>query len=330
MTGEKRIGRGLSLLSGGLDSRLAVCVLRKQGLHVEGVVFNSPFFPIRSAKEAAAQLDIPLHIVDFTNDILELLKHPKHGFGGAMNPCIDCHARMILRAGEMMAQMGFDFVATGEVMGQRPMSQNRQSLDIVRRDSTLEGRLLRPLSALLLEPTIPEQEGIIDRTQLLGLSGRSRKPQIALAKEFGLTSWPSPAGGCMLTEKGFAHRLQEEAAHEGLDSVFTVKLLVHGRHFRLPDGTRAVVGRDAADNASLKGMKRDADVLLHTVSVPGPTVLLPECQSEADLQLASQLCAAYGDRAKVAEITVKVIRNGTEQEIAIVPPERETFRQWMI
>ena len=134
----------------------------------------------------------------------------------------------------------------------------------------------------------------------------------------------------MLTEKGFAHRLQEEAEHEGLDSVFTVKLLVHGRHFRLPDGTRAVVGRDAADNASLKGMKRDGDVLLHTVSVPGPTVLLPDCQSEADLQLATQLCAAYGDRAKVANVTVKVIRNGTEQEIAIVPPERETFRKWMI
>ena len=150
--------RGLSLMSGGLDSRLAILVLKEQGIEMEAVVFSSPFFKIKAAVEGAKLLGVKLHIVDFTADILELLKKPRHGFGGAMNPCIDCHARMIKRAGEMRVAMGFDFVSTGEVLGQRPMSQNATSLGIVERDSALGGYLLRPLSAQLLEPTVPETE----------------------------------------------------------------------------------------------------------------------------------------------------------------------------
>ena len=195
-------GRGLCLLSGGLDSQLSICVLRDQGLHVEAVVFASPFFKIEAAKRASENLKVPLQVVSFTQDILELVNHPPHGFGGGLNPCIDCHALMIRRAGELMVEKGFDFVATGEVLNQRPMSQNRRSLGIVEADSALNGRLLRPLSALLLEPTVPELEGKVDRTRLLGLNGRTRKPQMELAKKFGLVEYPSPAGGCLLTEKG--------------------------------------------------------------------------------------------------------------------------------
>ena len=176
--------KGLSLMSGGLDSQLAVRVLQGAGAEVEGVCFETPFFSSANARKAAAALGVKLHVLDFTEDEVSLVENPPHGFGGAMNPCIDCHATMIRRAGELMTSLGFDFVSTGEVMGQRPMSQNKQSLCTVEKSSGLKGRLVRPMSAKLLEPTIPEIEGKLDREKLLDIHGRSRERQIALAKEF--------------------------------------------------------------------------------------------------------------------------------------------------
>ena len=205
----RRKARGLSLISGGLDSQLAVCVLQRAGAEVEGVSFETPFFRADAARKAAAALGVKLHVVDFTDDEIALIENPPHGFGGAMNPCIDCHATMIRRAGELMRKLGYDFVATGEVRGQRPMSQNAQSLLTVEKSSGMKGRLVRPLSAKLLEPTIPELEGLIDREKLLDISGRSRERQIALAAEFGITDYPSPAGGCKLTEEAFGRRLKD-------------------------------------------------------------------------------------------------------------------------
>ena len=263
--------RGLSLLSGGLDSQLAVCVLRDAGAEMEGVTFATPFFAPDAARKAAAALGINLHVVDFTDDEISLVKDPPHGFGGAMNPCIDCHATMIRRAGELMTQLGYDFVATGEVLNQRPMSQNRQSLGVVERASGLAGRLVRPLCAQLLEPTIPEQEGLIDRSKLLGLSGRRREPQFELARKYGLTDYPSPAGGCKLTEKGFGRRLKDLMIHEGLDDRRLVELLNMARRFRLPDGTGVILGRDASENAALAKACAESDTLVAPVSVPGPT-----------------------------------------------------------
>jgi len=324
MKSEHTKGRGLSLLSGGLDSQLAVCVLREQGLYVEGVVFSSPFFKVDAAKKAAAHLDLPLHVVPFTRDILELLEAPRHGFGGAMNPCIDCHARMILRAGEMMTQKGFDFVATGEVLNQRPMSQTRKSLGQVAADAGLNGRLLRPLSAHHLEPTLPETEGIVDRDRLLGLHGRTRKPQMELAKQFGLVEYPSPAGGCLLTEKGFCRKLADLKTYDGLADERLVWLLLRGRHFRLPGGAKCIVGRDSRDNAALKEMRQGADVLLHTVDVPGPTVLLPHGASEKDVALAASVCATYGDRGarENAVIRIHTSTGTTEINAPALPKER--------
>jgi len=323
-------GRGLCLLSGGLDSQLAVCVLREQGLYVEAVVFASPFFKIAAAKQAAEKLGAVLHVVDFTQDILALVKHPPHGFGGALNPCIDCHARMIRRAGELMAAKGFDFVATGEVLNQRPMSQNRHSLGIVEKDADLGGRLLRPLSALLLEPTLPETEGVVDRSRLLGLSGRSRKPQMELAVKYGLKEYPSPAGGCLLTEKGFCRKLADMRDNEGLDSERLVRLLLCGRHFRLPGGAKCVVGRDAHDNAALKKSQCDGDVLVHTVNVPGPTLLIPCGADEADLALAAGICAAYGDHGEKASVIVRIVRGSAAEERAVAPLAKERFLGWML
>jgi len=327
-----RVGKGLCLLSGGLDSQLAVCVLREQGLHVEGIVFASPFFKISAARRAAEHLKIPLHVVAFTRDILDLVDAPPHGFGGGMNPCIDCHARMIRRAGELMAEKGFDFVATGEVLNQRPMSQTKRSLDIVEKDSTLRGRLLRPLSALRLEPTIPETEGLVDRSRLLDLSGRSRKPQMELAVKFGLVEYPSPAGGCLLTEKGFSRKLSDIRRHEGLGDERLVELLLFGRHFRLPGGAKCVVGRDSRDNATLKRAWRgeEGQVLLYTVNVPGPTALMPGRPCEDDIDAAARLCASYGDYGTREDVLVKVVCAEKTEERAVKPMPRDLCASWMV
>jgi hypothetical protein len=216
-----------------------------------------------------------------------------------MNPCIDCHATMIRRAGELMASLGYDFVATGEVQGQRPMSQNKQSLCTVEKSSGLKGRLIRPMSAKLLEPTIPEIEGKLDREKLLDISGRSRDRQIALAKEFGITDYPSPAGGCKLTEEAYGCKLRDLMEHEGLRDKATgavnrtlLDLLVVGRRFRLPGGSSVILGRDANENALLeKGSF--AAILKPTNGIPGPTAAIPVLVSESDLSLAQSLVNAY-------------------------------------
>ncbi len=284
--------KGLSLMSGGLDSQLAIKVLERAGAHVEAVCFSSPFFDTADARRTAAALGVKLHEVDFTGDILSLLEGPAHGFGGAMNPCIDCHAAMIRRAGELMESLGYDFVATGEVQGQRPMSQNRQALGTVEKTSGLKGRLVRPLSAKLLEPTVPEAQGLLDREKLLDISGRGRERQIALAAEFAIKEYPSPAGGCKLTEEGFCRKLKDLMDHEGLGDRELVGLLPVARRFRLPGGTGVILGRDRAENAVLKELGRLGTVV-SPVNVPGPTALLPQVKCDEDFALARELVAAY-------------------------------------
>ena len=296
--------RGLSLLSGGLDSQLAVRVLQRAGAEVEAVSFSTPFFDCAAAKRAAAALGVKHHVVDFLDDEIALIKNPPHGFGGAMNPCIDCHATMIRRAGEMMAKLGYDFVATGEVRGQRPMSQNAQSLVTVEKASGLSGRLVRPLSAKLLD-----------------LSGRARDRQIALAAEFGIVEYPSPAGGCKLTEEGFSRKLRDLMDHEGLDDRRLVELLVVARRFRLPDGTSVMLGRDQRENAILQG---ERGVVLSPVNVAGPTALLPCVRSDADLELAKGIVCAYSrfDRLQCdVELNVGAVPR---------PYDRERFRQFQV
>ena len=319
--------RGLSLLSGGLDSQLAVYVLRDAGAEMEGVTFATPFFAPDAARKAAAALDITLHVIDFTDDELALVQNPPHGFGGAMNPCIDCHATMIRRAGELMTRLGYDFVATGEVLNQRPMSQNRQSLGVVEKASGLVGRLVRPLSAQLLAPTIPEQEGLIDRSKLLGLSGRRREPQFELAKKYGLVDYPSPAGGCKLTEKGFGRRLKDLMVHEGLADRRLVELLNIARRFRLPDGTGVILGRDATENAALVKARAPTDTLLAPISVPGPTALVPKvCTPDGLNQAARLVCAWSRFDTFAGDIKVKVVAGATTTEHIVPRPySREPF-----
>ena len=292
--------KGLSLMSGGLDSQLAIRVLQNAGAEVEAVCFSTPFFDISAAKTAADALGVKLHVIDFTDDEISLIENPPHGFGGAMNPCIDCHALMIKRAGELMTKFGYDFVATGEVQGQRPMSQNKQSLGIVEKCSGLKGRLVRPMSAKLLEPTIPELEGKLDREKLLDISGRGRERQIALAAEFGIVDYPSPAGGCKLTEEGFCRKLKDLKDNEGLGNRKLVELLLVGRRFRLPDGSSVILGRDKVENERLKRVL-GAECLVPGAGVatlissetPGPTALMPAVKSEADLEMARGIVRAW-------------------------------------
>lgn len=278
-------------MSGGLDSQLAVRILQRAGAEVEAVAFTTPFFDSEKAEAAAKALGVKLHIVDFTDDELALVKNPPHGFGGAMNPCIDCHAMMIRRAGELMQTLGYDFVATGEVRGQRPMSQNAQALVTVEKTSGLVGRLIRPLSAKLLEPTIPELEGKIDREKLLDISGRARDRQIALAAEFGIVDYPSPAGGCKLTEEAFGRKLKDLMDHEGLEDRTLVELLLLGRRFRLPDGSGVILGRDGRENAILK--KKPYLVIEPPEGMIGPTALVPALKSESDRALAEGIVRAW-------------------------------------
>lgn len=321
-------------MSGGLDSQLAVRVLQRAGAEVEGVCFETPFFSAAAARKAAAVLGITLHTIDFTDDEITLIENPPHGFGGAMNPCIDCHAAMIRRAGEMMRERGFSFVATGEVLGQRPMSQNAQSLKTVEKTSGLAGRLLRPLSAKLLPPTEPEEQGLIDREALLDIRGRSRERQIALAKEFGIVNYPSPAGGCKLTEEGFGRKLRDLLEHEGLRDRRLVELLSCGRRFRLPGGTGVALGRDKDENARLAAEGAGRRTMLAPSNCPGPTALLTGPCGEEDLDLAARLVAAYSRHDRLPDdIEIALRRNGATdaQTLRIARPcPREPFAAFQI
>ena len=319
-------------MSGGLDSQLAIRVLQRAGAEVEAVCFSTPFFDISAARTAADALGVELHVVDFTDDEISLIENPPHGFGGAMNPCIDCHALMIRRAGELMTKLGYDFVATGEVQGQRPMSQNRQSLGIVEKCSGLRGRLVRPMSAKLLEPTIPELEGKLDRERLLDISGRGRERQIALAAEFGIVDYPSPAGGCKLTEEGFCRKLKDLKDHEGLGNRRLVELLLVGRRFRLPGGSSVILGRDRVENGVLKAV--DFGTIISPVNVPGPTAVIPELKGEDDLTKTKELVCAYSkcDRLE-GDIHLAQSNNPNNRTIEQSVPrpyDRNKFKEYQI
>lgn len=329
---ENATARGLSLFSGGLDSILAVCLLREQGCYVEGITFSSPFFNIAPAKKGAEQLGLKLNIVDFTDDITDLVEAPPHGFGGAMNPCIDCHARMIRRAGERVRELGWDFVATGEVLNQRPMSQNTRSLGIVAKDCGVEDILIRPLSAKLLAPTAPELNGKIDREKLMAISGRSRHEQQALAKHFGITDYPSSGGGCLLTEKLFCNKLRDIKEHGQLKNRRELNLLKLGRQFVLPGGAKIIVGRNMAENQILQQNLTEGYLLLRPIGTPGPSCLLSRTPSAEDLATAKALCAAYSDASANGYVKIRAFGPGPEMlsEETITPMNRAEAKDWML
>lgn len=323
--------RGAVLFSGGLDSMLACLVLREQGCDVRCIAFSSPFFSPAQARKSAAAIGADLEVVDFTEDILSLVEHPRHGFGGGLNPCIDCHGRMIMRAGEIVRGRGWDFVATGEVLNQRPMSQNRRSLEMVAKDCGVADILIRPLSAKLLPETDVERAGLVDRGRLLAIEGRSRREQMALARHFGLSDYPSSGGGCLLTEKLYSNKLALLRNAGRLRDLTAVRLLKFGRHFLLPGGAKAIVGRNVTENEAMRGMAENGGYLvIRPIGVPGPTTLLDGTATPDDVDVAARLCAGYSDNGD-GLVSIRIFKGAElleERPTQRLP--REEARPWLL
>jgi len=307
--------KAIALLSGGLDSILAVKLVQKQNIDVTGLTYTTPFFGADKAQAAADQIGLPLLIHDITTKHLQMLKAPRYGYGKNMNPCIDCHTLMLHLAGKTMEETGAAFLVTGEVLGQRPMSQTRQSLYVVAKNSGYADYILRPLSGQLLDPVRAEREGVIDRRQLLDISGRGRKEQMRLADEFGIRHYPPPAGGCLLTDPMFSRRLRDLLARGEDRQIRDYDLLKHGRHFRTPGGAKIIVGRNQADNDSLRRLTGDDDLVLNMAGHPGPYVLIPYGNDSAK-EFAAALCVRYSDAP--ADREAEVVCTGRGQAASLM------------
>ncbi len=301
--------KAVAMLSGGLDSILAVRLVQEQGIEIHGINFLTLFCTCthkgcqHAATQAARTLNIPLKVLNITEEYLEIVKNPKHGYGSNMNPCIDCRIFTFRIAKKYMAEIGAGFIITGEVLGERPMSQRKDAILLIEKESGLKGLILRPLSAKLFEPTIPEEEGIVDRGKLLDVRGRSRKPQIALAKQFGLNDYPCPAGGCLLTDPGFAKRIKDLIAHNALD-LANVRLLKFGRHFRLSEAAKLVIGRDENENTLLESLARPGDIVFKLKDHQGPFSIL---RGEADAHIIERAASAISQHTKLRdESAVKI------------------------
>lgn len=307
MLSQKKTVRALGLCSGGLDSILSGVVLRAQGIETFWISFETPFFSADKAKKASQMTGIPLIIQNITPQYLEMLRNPRCGYGKNMNPCLDCHALMFRIAGGIMREKGFDFLFSGEVMGQRPMSQTRNSLRYVEKNSGFEGYIVRPLSIQHLPETIAEKQGWIDRDSLYGIAGRGRKIQMELAEKFGIKEYPTVAGGCLLTDKNFSLRLKDLFRHQEIISEAELHLLKYGRHFRISPECKIIAGRHKADNeALLRHYRPDRDAMFKTVSVPGPVVLIPNSGTQDMLALAASVCAGYSKSPADAETEVRI------------------------
>jgi tRNA-specific 2-thiouridylase len=279
---KKKRTKAVGLLSGGLDSTLAAKLMLEQGIEVYAVNFTSPFCTCTPKKAGCAAVvtavkglgNIPLKQVALRDEYLEMVRNPKHGYGSGMNPCIDCRIMKIQKAGEYMHKIDAAFLFTGEVLGQRPMSQHKQALEIIDRESGFKGYILRPLSAARLEPTEPELSGLVDRSKLLGITGRSRKTQISLADEKGINNYPCPAGGCLLTDSHFAKKMREYLTFTKKPSIRDIPLLKIGRHYRHHNGDKVIVARNEHESKSLKDLCHPGDHLLAPLNFSGPSVVL--------------------------------------------------------
>jgi len=321
--------KALSVFSGGLDSILAAEIIRRLGIDVQAIFFETPFFTSAKAQATADAVNLPIKIINITDRHLEVVKNPPHGYGGNMNPCIDCHALMFRIAGEMMDKEGASFIITGEVLGQRPMSQNRGALSIVDKQSGMEGLILRPLSAKHMPVTIPEEKGWIRREDLMDFSGRSRKPQMELAKKFNITQYPSPAGGCLLTEEVFSRRLRDLMTSNPLFEIREIELLKLGRHFRIGPGTKLIIGRKEDENDAIASLAKGDDLLMTTPSVPGPDALLTGEVTPAVEEMAAVMTVSYSD-AKAGETLVKIRHKGKDRLIMSRGRGKEDFVRLMI
>jgi len=296
------MAKAIVLLSGGLDSILASRLILDQGIEVEAVNFLTVFCNCTAhgktclaSKSAAASLGINLKVFEVTSDYLEIVKAPKHGYGRNLNPCLDCRIFMFKKAGEYMRQSGALFIVTGEVLGERPMSQRMDAMRIIEKESGLKGLIVRPLCAKLMEPTFPEKEGLVNREKLLNIQGRSRKPQIQLAHELGIHDYPCPAGGCLLADKGFADRMRDMMKYNPGFTINDINLLKVGRHFRIDGRTKLVVGRNDEENNKMLALAETGDICFQPVDVPGPIGIGRGDFDEDRIKIAARILARYSD-----------------------------------
>ncbi len=316
----------VALLSGGLDSQLAVRMMQKQGFEVSAVAIKTPFcdfdcgrgcgFEIR---ERADDLGVDLKTVYLGDEYIEMLKNPKHGIGAGMNPCIDCRSMMFEAAKKRMEEIGAEFVISGEVLGQRPMSQHMRALRTIDKDTGLEGKILRPLSARLLPPTDAEKSGLIRREDLGMIRGRTRRAQLDMAAEFGIEDPPNAGGGCLLTDPYFGRKAKDLFSYTDTPSINDIDLLKVGRHFRLDDSTKLVVGRNDDENRIIKALALGGDILLEAAGVMGPTSILRQ-GAKRHLDFAASVTVRYSDAPKGVPVEV---RAGAEKITAEAAEEKD-------
>ncbi|MDP2973186.1 MAG: hypothetical protein Q8P64_28870 [Deltaproteobacteria bacterium] len=316
--------KAIALLSGGLDSTLAARLVLDQGIELEALNFMTVFCTCTNrgatclaSQKAVETLGIPLRVFNVSEEYLNVVRNPKHGYGSNMNPCIDCRIFMLKKAKVYMEESGGSFIITGEVLGQRPMSQRRDAMRLIEKEAGLEGLILRPLSAQFLPITLPEREGWIDREKLLNIQGRSRKPQMKLAEQFNIRDYPCPAGGCLLTDPGFARRIRDLMEHQYDFSLNDVHLLKFGRHFRLSPKVKLVVGRNEEENQKIETFSQAGDILLKTVRYPGPVSLLRGEADETERERAASITARYSKAKGMEKVEVHYQKVEREEEKSI-------------
>ena len=320
----------IALFSGGLDSILACRIVMDQGISVTALNFVTPFFGYESP--AGKKYGIDVSLVDISDKYLTLLKDPPHGFGKRFNPCIDCKIMMVKEAKRIMEETNASFIFTGEVIGQRSMSQRKDTLRVIERDSGCDGILLRPLCAKSQKPTQPEIDGLIDRELLFDISGRGRRGQVELAEKFGITDYPNPAGGCVLTDPVIGKRIESFYNDQNKIRAGDIKLLLTGRHYRLPNGGLLTLGRNEAENQKIDQLYVSGDLILKSMDRPGPTAILRFSTHAEDAKLAACIVARFSKKLtnapKINEVTAK---SDNETIIfKIEPLSDDLFRPWTI
>lgn len=325
--------RAVILLSGGLDSTLAAKMMTDQGIELHALHFTSPFCTCSrqisgqagtlgtgchsQAQVVAERLGIPIRAVSKGKEYIDIVRNPKHGRGSAMNPCIDCRIFTLRKGKKYMEEVGASFLVTGEVLGQRPMSQRVDALRAIEKHSGCAGLVLRPLSALQLEPTIPEREGWVDRAKLLDIAGRSRKEQIRLADAWNVADYPCPAGGCLLTDRVFSVKVRDLLDHCPSPDMTDLHLLKVGRHFRMPDGRKVIVGRDEAENRKLEALGKGKMRLYVAEGFSGPSVGINGAGEGPPVDLLARIFTRYSKPGTKPPFRVREQANGTERELLI-------------
>ena len=334
MTEEKK-KKIVALLSGGLDSQLAIKMMQEQGFDVSAVAIKTPFcdfdcgrgcgFEIR---ERADDLDVNLKTVYLGDEYIEMLKHPKHGIGAGFNPCIDCRSMMFDAAKKHMEEIGAEFIISGEVLGQRPMSQHAPALRTIENESDLVGKIVRPLSAALLPETDPEKDGLIKRENLGMIRGRTRRGQLDMAKKYGIENPPNAGGGCLLTEPHFGIKAKDLFSHTKNPTINDIDLLKIGRHFRLDEETKFIVGRNKDENEMIKAIALPGDILLEAKDFVGPVSILRGSNAKQHLKFASSITLRYSDAPNNEQAIVSIKNNDLVEEIASKSAEEDSYIQF--